>query len=46
MKRRNMFKSAMAMALAGVMVAGMAVPSFAAGWQHNDTGWWYGTNDL
>lgn len=44
MKRRNMFKSAMAMALAGVMVAGMAVPSFAAGWQKNDTGWWYSTN--
>lgn len=45
MKRRNMFKSAMAMALAGAMAAGMAVPSFAAGWQHNDTGWWYGTNE-
>lgn len=41
MKRRNMFKGAMVMALAGVMVAGMAVTSFAATgqWKKNDTGW-------
>lgn len=45
MKRRNMFKSAMVTALAGAMAAGMAMTSFAAGWQHNDTGWWYGTNE-
>ena len=44
MKRRNMFKGAMVMALAGAMAAGMAMTSFAAGWQKNDTGWWYGTN--
>lgn len=44
MKKRNMFKGAMVMALAGAMAAGMAMTSFAAGWQKNDTGWWYGTN--
>ena len=44
MKRRNMFKGTMVMALAGAMAAGMAMTSFAAGWQKNDTGWWYGTN--
>ena len=44
MKRRNMFKGAMVTALAGAMAAGMAMTSFAAGWQHDNNGWWYGTN--
>lgn len=44
-KQGNIFKSAMVTALAGAMAAGMAMTSFAAGWQHNDTGWWYGTNE-
>ncbi len=43
MKKQNnkMFKSAMVMALAGVMTAGMAMTSFAATgqWKKNDTGW-------
>ena len=43
-KQGNLFKGAMVTALAGAMVAGMAMTSFAAGWQKNDTGWWYGTN--
>lgn len=43
-KQGNLFKSAMVMALAGVMAAGMAMTSFAEGWQKDDTGWWYGTN--
>ena len=43
-RQGNMFKGAMVMALAGAMAAGMAMTSFAAGWQKNDTGWWYGTN--
>ncbi len=43
MKRRNMFKGAMVMALAGAMAAGMAMTSFAATgqWKKNDTGWWW-----
>ena len=44
-RQGNMFKGAMVMALAGAMAVGMAMTSFAAGWQHNDTGWWYGTNE-
>lgn len=43
-KQGNLLKGAMVTALAGAMVAGMAMTSFAAGWQKNDTGWWYGTN--
>ena len=27
-----------------VMSVMAAVPAFAAGWQKNNTGWWYGTN--
>ena len=32
-RQGNMFKGAMVMALAGAMAAGMAMTSFAAGWQ-------------
>lgn len=31
--------------LAGVMTAAMSMTALAAGWQKNDTGWWYATND-
>ena len=31
-------------ALAATMVVGTSMTSFAAGWQQNGTGWWYGTN--
>ena len=43
MKRRNMFKGAMVMALVAGMAAGMAMTSFAATgqWKKNDTGWWW-----
>ena len=44
MRKGNMFKGTMVMVLAGAMAIGMAMTSFAAGWQKNDTGWWYGTN--
>ena len=30
--------------LAAALVLGMVGSAFAAGWQKNDTGWWYGTN--
>ena len=43
MKKRNMFKGAMVIALAGAMAVGMAMTSFAATgqWKKNDTGWWW-----
>lgn len=43
MKKHNMFKGAMVMALAGAMATGMAMTSFAATgqWKKNDTGWWW-----
>ncbi|RKI99557.1 hypothetical protein D7X87_24800 [bacterium D16-54] len=43
MKKRNMFKGAMVMALVAGMAAGMAMTSFAATgqWKKNDTGWWW-----
>lgn len=39
MRKGNMFKGAMARVFAGAMAAGMAMTSFAAGWQKNETGW-------
>ncbi len=44
-KQGNLLKNAMVMALAGAMAAGMAMTSYAAGWQKDENGWWYGTND-
>ena len=32
------------MTMAMLMVLSMNITSFAAGWQKNSTGWWYGTN--
>ena len=37
-------KAVAAMAVATALIGTMSVPAFAAGWQKNDTGWWYGTN--
>ena len=37
-------KAVAAMAVATALMGTMSVPAFAAGWQKNDTGWWYGTN--
>ena len=31
--------------IAGVMAMAMSMTALAAGWQKNDTGWWYATND-
>ena len=37
-------KRFLATTLAATMVMGTSMTSFAAGWQQNSTGWWYGTN--
>ena len=42
MKKRNIFLSTVA---ALTMAAMMTVGVSAKGWQKNNTGWWYGTND-
>ena len=34
-------KAVAAMAVATALMGTMSVPAFAAGWQKNDTGWWY-----
>ncbi len=39
-----MKKNILAAVLAATMVMGTSMTSFAAGWQQNTTGWWYGTN--
>ena len=39
-----MKKKILAAVLAATMVMGTSMTSFAAGWQQNSTGWWYGTN--
>lgn len=33
------------MMMAAMMVMAMTMTSFAAGWQQNENGWWYATND-
>lgn len=43
MFRRKM-KMTAALSAALMMSVMAAIPSFAAGWQKNNTGWWYGTN--
>lgn len=45
MRKRNFFRTAAVLALTGAMAVGLAMTSYAAGWQKDDTGWWYGTND-
>ena len=37
-------KRILTMTMAMLMVLSMNITSFAAGWQKNSTGWWYGTN--
>lgn len=43
MFRRKM-KMTAALSAALMMSVMAAIPGFAAGWQKNNTGWWYGTN--
>lgn len=43
MFKRNV-KMAAVLSAALMMSVMAAVPAFAAGWQKNNTGWWYGTN--
>lgn len=45
MRKQNVIKRAAMIAMAGAMMAGSTIPAFAAGWQKNDTGWWYSTNE-
>lgn len=42
---RRTKKAIITMATAAVLMAAMSVPAFAAGWQQNATGKWYGTNE-
>lgn len=44
MMKKNLLKKAVMLVLAGAMILGSAMTTYAAGWQKNDTGWWYGTN--
>lgn len=37
-------KTVATMAVAVTLMGTMSIPAFAAGWQKNDTGWWYETN--
>ena len=39
-----MKKKMLMLAMTAAMTMAMSVNAFAAGWQKNDTGWWYGTN--
>ena len=41
---KERLKMTAALSAALMMSVMMAVPAFAAGWQKNNTGWWYGTN--
>ena len=41
-KRKMKMTAALSAALMMSVMA--AIPGFAAGWQKNSTGWWYGTN--
>jgi len=45
MRKQNFYKAAAITILSGTMMAGLAMTSYAAGWQRDGTGWWYGTND-
>ena len=38
-------KKGITMAVSALLTVSMSIPAFAAGWQKNDTGWWYATND-
>ena len=43
MRKKNV-KRAFALMLTMAMMANTSLTAFAAGWQQNSTGWWYGTN--
>ncbi len=45
MRRQNLYNMAAMAALAGVMMAGSVMSAFATGWQENEKGRWYGTNE-
>lgn len=45
MKTMNIFKKAVVAAMVVTMLMCNAMPAMAAGWQKNNIGWWYGTND-
>lgn len=38
-------KKAVGYLMAVAMMVMMPATAFASGWQHNMTGWWYGTNE-
>ena len=38
-------KAVAAMAITAAIMGSMSVPAFAAGWQQDAKGWWYGTNE-
>lgn len=39
-KKRNAMRVATALSISAIAI----MPIFAEGWQHNDKGWWFGTN--
>lgn len=43
MKKRT-FQRVTAFTLTAALTISSVIPAFAAGWQKNNTGWWYGTN--
>ena len=45
MKTMNIFKKAAVAAMVVAMLMCNAMPAMAAGWQKNNVGWWYATND-
>lgn len=40
-RKRNAMRAAAALSISALAI----MPIFANGWQHNNTGWWFGTND-
>ena len=40
--KRNTMRAIAALSISAITI----VPILATGWQHNMTGWWYGTNEL
>ena len=44
MRKSGFLKGVVAFSMAAMMMSGFALPTYAAGWQQNDTGRWYGTN--
>ena len=40
--KRNTMRAIAALSISAITI----VPILATGWQHNMTGWWYGTNEM